>query len=55
MSWPADSSTLEEEDEEQEEEEQEEKEEWEEVDPEPLSTDAELEQGEKEGELEPSR
>ena len=50
MSWPVDSSTLE-----KEEEEQEEGEEWEEVDPELPSTDAELKQGEEEGELEPSR
>ena len=56
MSWPADSSTSEEEEEEQgEEEEQEEGEEWEEVDPELTSTDAELEQGEEEREPEPSR
>ena len=50
VSWPANSSTLEEEDKEQEEEEG-----WEEVDPKPPSTDAELEQGEGEGEPEPSR
>ena len=50
VSWPTDSSTLEEEDEGQEEEEQEEKEEWEEVD-----ADAELKQGEGDGEPEPSR
>ena len=46
--WPDDSSSSEEE-------EQEEEEEWEEVGPEPPSTDAELEQGEVEKEPEPSR
>ena len=56
VSWPDDSSLMEEEEEEQEEEEEhEEREEREEAGPEPLSTDAELEQGEKEGELERSR
>ena len=52
----ANPSTSEEEDEEQEEEEEHEgREEWEEVDPGLPSTDAELEQGEEEGEPEPSR
>ena len=41
MSWPADSSMSEEEEEE-----------WEEVDPKLLSTDAELKQGEEEGDEE---
>ena len=57
MSWPTDSSMSEEEDEEQEEEGQEEGEEQEEVDPEPLITDAEPEQSEEdqEGKQELSR
>ena len=56
VSWPDDSSLMEEEEEEQEEEEEhEEREEWEEVGPEPPSTDAELKKGEEEGEPEPSR
>ena len=56
MSWPAESSMLEEEDKEPEEEkEHEEREEWEEADPKPPFTDAELKQGEEEGEPEPSR
>ena len=56
VSWPTNSSMSEEEDEElEEEEEHEEREEQEEADSEPLSTDAELKQGEEEGEPEPSR
>ena len=57
MSWPNDSSTLEEEDKEQEEEEQEEGEEREEVDSKPLIMDVELEQGkeDQEGKQGPSR
>ena len=55
MCWPANPSTLEEENEEQEEEEEHKgREEREEADPEPPSTDVELKQGEEEGELEPS-
>ena len=50
VSWPSNSSTLEEE-----EEEQGEGEEREEADPEPSSTDVELKQGEEEREPEPSR
>ena len=50
-----DSSMMEEEDKEPEEEEEcEEREEWEEADPKQPSTGLELEQGEEEGELEPS-
>ena len=56
MSWPANSSTWEEEEEgQEEEEEQREGEKWEEVDPELPSTDVELKQGEEEGELESSK
>ena len=53
MNWPNDSSSMEEEEEREEEEEHEEGEEWKEAGPEPLSSDAELKQGEAEEEPEP--